>query len=289
MSKAKVTETLMNFISEHLTNFLQGQGKSKLTPQELIDSWKSEENQNSLTELIRSTLPKRKETKVRKPKDPKAPKRPLSSYIYFCSDKRAEIKEKFPDLKLTDIAKKLGDMWKKQKNTEKWVAKATEDKLRYETELNDYEPSPGFKKPKAPRKGPKRPMTAYICFCKDKRGEVVANNPELKAKEILVELGRLWKNDYLPDKKREKWVKKAEEDKQRYEEEKTSSLEEQVSDVEASDVEAGISKASGVLLFMERMRPEIEQENPEWSSNKVDSKLKKLWKDMSEERRAEYD
>ena len=34
-----------------------------------------------------------------------------TSYIYFCNEKRAEVKESFPDLKFADVGRKLGEMW----------------------------------------------------------------------------------------------------------------------------------------------------------------------------------
>ena len=34
-----------------------------------------------------------------------------TSYIYFCNEKRAEVKESFPDLKFVDVGRKLGEMW----------------------------------------------------------------------------------------------------------------------------------------------------------------------------------
>ena len=53
-----------------------------------------------------------KEKKEKKVKDPNAPKGPLGSYMLFSADQRPQIKKDFPDLKITEVAKKMGELWK---------------------------------------------------------------------------------------------------------------------------------------------------------------------------------
>ena len=57
----------------------------------------------------------------KKKKDPNAPKRAKSAYFIFCEDKRPEIKSKYPDLKMTDVSKKLGEAWKELTANDKKV------------------------------------------------------------------------------------------------------------------------------------------------------------------------
>lgn len=85
----------------------------------------------------RSKSPAKKRTK----KDPNAPKRALSSYMFFCQDKREALQKKYPDDKVTDIAKKLGAKWKKvsASDKKKYEAQAEKDKARYEKEMAKYE------------------------------------------------------------------------------------------------------------------------------------------------------
>lgn len=40
----------------------------------------------------------------------------------------------------------------------------------------------------------KRPLSAYMLFCKEKREEVKRNDPSLGTKEVVKELGRMWKS-----------------------------------------------------------------------------------------------
>ena len=47
---------------------------------------------------------------------------------------------------------------------------------------------------KAKSEGPKRAASAYILFCKEKREELGRSNPELKGKDVVVELAKMWKD-----------------------------------------------------------------------------------------------
>ena len=57
-----------------------------------------------------------KKGRKRAKKDPNAPKKPLSAYMLFLQDKRADIKAKYPGCSVADIAKKGGEMWNAQKD-----------------------------------------------------------------------------------------------------------------------------------------------------------------------------
>jgi len=80
--------------------------------------------------------PKKKKQK----KDPNAPKRPANPYMFYQSDVREQTKKEFPDLKMTDLAKKIGQKWKDLSDAEKkpYVDKASDDKKRYEKEMESY-------------------------------------------------------------------------------------------------------------------------------------------------------
>lgn len=66
-------------------------------------------------------------------------KRPQSSYFLWQNDKRAGIKEKNPDKKIGELAKIMGEEWKKisDKEKKKYEDMAAKDKERYEKELKD--------------------------------------------------------------------------------------------------------------------------------------------------------
>jgi hypothetical protein len=71
------------------------------------------------------------------------------------------------------------------------------------------------KDPNAPKKG----LSAFMLFSRDKRAELKAANPEVTFAEMGKLLGQAW--SALPEAQREVYAKKAEEDKARY----TSDLE----------------------------------------------------------------
>ena len=56
-----------------------------------------------------------------KKKDPLKPKKALSSFMFFANAKRPELRKEDPSLKITEIGKKLGVMWKEASPEEKAV------------------------------------------------------------------------------------------------------------------------------------------------------------------------
>ena len=65
---------------------------------------------------------KKKTRKTKKTKDPDAPKRNKSAYMFFCEAKRADVKKANPDLKMTDISKKLAEQWRELTKDDKKVS-----------------------------------------------------------------------------------------------------------------------------------------------------------------------
>lgn len=80
--------------------------------------------------------------KKRAKKDPNAPKKPLSSFMLFSKDKRAEILKKQPSLKsdIGKVGKMIGEEWSKLNATQKaaYQKKAEQEKARYQREMSLY-------------------------------------------------------------------------------------------------------------------------------------------------------
>jgi len=78
--------------------------------------------------------------KAKKVKDPKAPKGALTAFMFYSNEVRKEVQESDSSLKMTDIAKKIGEMWKALSDEEKkpYLAKAAADKARFEKEKASY-------------------------------------------------------------------------------------------------------------------------------------------------------
>lgn len=87
------------------------------------------------------TKPKRRR---RAKKDPKKPKRPLSSYLYFCNERRGELQTSHPDKKLTEVASLLGAEWRSMGPDQKagYQSKAVVDQSRYAKAMSSYVPPP---------------------------------------------------------------------------------------------------------------------------------------------------
>ncbi|MCO5551234.1 hypothetical protein L7F22_004733 [Adiantum nelumboides] len=87
--------------------------------------------------------------KKRKKKDPNAPKRAMSSFMFFSQVERENLKKTNPGLQFTDVAKVLGERWKKMTDEEKepYEAQAKRDKTRYAAEMEDYRSGKGASGP----------------------------------------------------------------------------------------------------------------------------------------------
>merc|ERR1712227_715472 len=101
------------------------------------------------------------EKKPRKKKEKTGPKRATSAYFYFLAEEREKIKAENPDIKITEISKIAGQMWKEcdADRKAKYDALAKTDKERYEREKREWIASGGAaaasSSKKAPSKKPK--------------------------------------------------------------------------------------------------------------------------------------
>lgn len=82
-------------------------------------------------------------SKKKKNKDENAPKRATSAFMLWLNDTREEIKREQPNLKVTEIAKRGGEMWRELKDKSIWEEKAAKDKERYTNEMKEYKQSGG--------------------------------------------------------------------------------------------------------------------------------------------------
>ncbi|ESO11022.1 hypothetical protein HELRODRAFT_147455, partial [Helobdella robusta] len=71
-------------------------------------------------------------------KNPNAPKTAWFPYVYFAMEVRPKIKAEFPNMRFTEVAKKLGKRLKKCSNKEKYKTMAAKDKERHEMERTIY-------------------------------------------------------------------------------------------------------------------------------------------------------
>ena len=81
--------------------------------------------------------------KSKKDRDENAPKRATTAFMLWLNETREEIKKEHPGIKVTEIAKKAGEIWGTLKDKSKWEEKAGKDKERYAKEMEEYKAAGG--------------------------------------------------------------------------------------------------------------------------------------------------
>ena len=123
--------------------------------------------------------------KAKKVKDPNAPKRGKSAYLWFCAEKRAELKTAKPDILAKDVMKELGAMWALEADKARYEAQAAADKVRYTLEMETYVPP--------------APSAAEVEAAAAAEAEAAAAKEEKKEKKLKVKVPK--KKKTTPKKK----------------------------------------------------------------------------------------
>ncbi|XP_038599581.1 transcription factor A, mitochondrial-like [Tachyglossus aculeatus] len=165
------------------------------------------------------------------------PKQPLSAYLRFVVQRQSMFKQQNPDIKMTEIIKKIAQAWRDLPEEEKKVYEeaANEDWVIYKEELAKFKAtliplqkdalktSPKELKKKSERKKemtqlgrPKRPHSAYNIFVTERLQEIPGNLLKDKIKIV----SEAWNN--LPSSQKQAYIQLAEDDKIRYENEMRS-------------------------------------------------------------------
>ncbi|KAL7738247.1 hypothetical protein ACLKA6_006578 [Drosophila palustris] len=71
------------------------------------------------------------------------PKRPLSAYMLWLNSARESIKRENPGIKVTEVAKRGGELWRGMKDKSEWEAKAAKAKDDYDRAVKDFEANGG--------------------------------------------------------------------------------------------------------------------------------------------------
>ncbi|KAH8394686.1 hypothetical protein KR222_001843, partial [Zaprionus bogoriensis] len=71
------------------------------------------------------------------------PKRPLSAYMLWLNSARESIKRENPGIKVTEVAKRGGELWRAMKDKSEWEAKAAKAKDDYDRAVKDFEANGG--------------------------------------------------------------------------------------------------------------------------------------------------
>mmetsp|Transcript_23169 Transcript_23169/g.50171 ORF Transcript_23169/g.50171 Transcript_23169/m.50171 type:complete len:359 (+) Transcript_23169:527-1603(+) len=146
-------------------------------------------------------------------RDPSAPKKNMSAYLMYQNTMRESFRTENPGMTFGQLAKFTSAMYKSLTPEEKgrWEEAALQDKARYETEMSNYVPPPGFdptgqlvdsnaiaggrkysKKHKDPN-APKRARGSYVFFTLEERPKIVAEFPDMKFTETGHLMGERWR------------------------------------------------------------------------------------------------
>lgn len=132
---------------------------------------------------------------------------------------------------------------------------------------------------------PKKPKSAYICFCHGNREYAKERFPESDNREIMVRLGELWREISDDSEKTKEWRTKAEEDKKRYEQEMAAFHEAHPEHVKKDPIKKAMT---AYVLFSNDQRKVLKQTSPDLDPKEVMSKLGELWKAASSDVKDKY-
>ena len=136
------------------------------------------------------------------------------------------------------------------------------------------------KKVKDPN-APKRAKTSYILFCAEQRDNVKKSHPDMSAKDIIKELGRLWRD--TPDEKKQKYIKMSENDKERYTGELVDYL------PTNKEKPAGPKRSlTAYIYFCKEHRGLITNEDSSLSTKDITTELGKRWKSLTDKQKLPY-
>ncbi|XP_063364423.1 FACT complex subunit Ssrp1 [Cydia amplana] len=102
---------------------------------------KKKEKKPKKTITISEAPRKRKDKTKKKEKDANAPKRPSTAFMLWLNENRKKITEENPGIKVTEIAKRGGELWRDLKDKSEWEVKAGKAKEEYNAAMTKYKDS----------------------------------------------------------------------------------------------------------------------------------------------------
>jgi hypothetical protein len=136
---------------------------------------------------------------------------------------------------------------------------------------------------------PKRAKSSYLFFCTENRDSIKAENPEMKTKDIIRELGVQWNN--LKEKGEsamKKYTDLAEADRERYAEQKSTYVPDFTNIVSVAikkknkkkDPNAPTRGKSSYLFFCDEHRAIVKSENSDLKAKEITGLLGVKWNDL---------
>ncbi|GBG34179.1 High mobility group protein [Hondaea fermentalgiana] len=148
-------------------------------------------------------------------------------------------------------------------------------------------------RPRKPRSGPKKPLSAYTLFVVEVRNSVSKKFPELGFQEVAQRVGLMWRE--LPEEHRQKYQQLADQDKRRYDIEKDewkirSLVEPPEDDRQRRKKRKGAPKnpLSAYTYYIMDVRKDVAAANPSMSFREVAIAVGRMWHQLSEDDRKVY-
>jgi len=159
--------------------------------------------------------------------------------------------------------------------------------LKVASKLNSSQQSV-VKKVKDPN-APKRGKSSYIFFCVENREKVKTAHPDMEAKDIIKELGRVWRTE-TSAKDKERYTKMSVEDKERYEEESKDYVPPPgMASSGAKKKRTGPKRGlTAYIFFCKDQREVLKTEKPDLQTKDVTSELGLRWRALSEKDKKPY-
>jgi len=143
--------------------------------------------------------------KQRAPRSEDAPKRAETAYMCFCRLNRKTYKTNNPKLDNSDITRLLSSDWKKmsEKDKQKYVSEALQDKSRFEKEMVQYKEKETEKNVVV-----KKISRPHLIYYSEHRAEMKLAYPGLKFPQITQKLAEKW--NLLSKEQKDAYKKQAE-------------------------------------------------------------------------------
>jgi len=174
-----------------------------------------------------------------------------------------------------------------QEAVDKWLERDTQESfINVSKSKSTKLTRASTKKTKKNINTPKRGKSPYIFFSCENRALVKENNPEMDNKQIMSELGRLWRDLDKESVESQRYYQMASEDRERFLREISETKEEMKQEDEDTIVEPK-KKQSGYNIYCKEKRAVLKKDG-EMSETDIRAEISSCWKGMSEENKNEF-
>jgi len=150
---------------------------------------------------------------------------------------------------------------------------------------------PTAKRKKAEKAGPKRPLSAYMFFCKDSRPGLKEANPELTFGELGKLLGKNWQA--MGKTERTPYDESSKKDKERFESEGGSAA---IAAAQGKNTKPKKAAKKGgpkrplsaYMYFSQAMRPKLKEEEPDLSFAELGKAIGAKWKSATDDEKSKF-